>query len=98
MNVIDDYWNMAQFDCLIRAASNFSRSAQLLGDHKIILFPKHAGWIDDKNIVDVVGIALYNKQARNIITETYKPLQMTLEERKNMRRQLQELATFLKKK
>ncbi|QQR61769.1 hypothetical protein IPH25_04860 [bacterium] len=56
MRFIDDYYNMAQADCLIRAASNFSRAAQLLGNHALIMFPQKTCWFDDAVIVNKVGI------------------------------------------
>lgn len=54
--IIEDYYNMAQFDCLIRSSSRFSLAAQLLGNHKIIIYPKHARWIGNKLVVDKIGI------------------------------------------
>ncbi len=55
---IDDYYNMAQFDCLIRSSSHFGLAAQMLGNHKIIIHPQHAQWINDKIVIDKVGIIL----------------------------------------
>jgi len=57
-HVIEDYYNMAQFDCLIRSSSHFAFAAQLLGNHKIIIYPQHAQWIGDKIVVDKIGIIL----------------------------------------
>lgn len=42
--VTDDLFLMAQFDCLIRSCSNFAGVAQLLGNHKIIIFPRDYEW------------------------------------------------------
>ncbi|HTM06551.1 MAG TPA: hypothetical protein VL201_04885 [Patescibacteria group bacterium] len=53
---IDDYYNMSQTDCLIRASSNFSRAAQLIGDHKIVIYPKSTHWYGDAVIVEEVWI------------------------------------------
>lgn len=56
MRFIDDYYNMAQTDCLIRPSSNFSRAAQLIGNHKLIIYPKKAEWRKDAVIVNTVCI------------------------------------------
>lgn len=57
-NVLEDLFSMAQFDCLIRAESNLSWVAQILGNHKIIIFPVRAQWRRDRVIVDCVNIIL----------------------------------------
>lgn len=59
---LNDFWNMAQFDCLIRAASNFSRSSQLLGNHKIVLSIKKALWVDNTIITPTINIAIRNQK------------------------------------
>ena len=59
---LNDFWNMAQFDCLIRAASNFSRSSQLLGNHKIVLSIKKAFWVDNTIVTPTIGIAIRNQK------------------------------------
>lgn len=56
MSFIDDYYNMAQTNCLIRPSSNFSRAVQLLGNHEIIIYPKKAEWREDAVIVSTVCI------------------------------------------
>ncbi len=55
-HVLDDLLNMARFDCLIRPASSFSKIAQLLGNHQIIIYPKQAEWINRKLVVTKVGV------------------------------------------
>lgn len=56
VNVLDDLFNMTRFDCLIRPASSFSKIAQLLGDHKIIIYPKHAQWVGQTLVIDQISI------------------------------------------
>ncbi len=56
LNVLYDLFNMACFDCLIRPASSFSKIAQLLGDHRIIIYPAKAIWVDNQVIVKKVAI------------------------------------------
>lgn len=56
--VLDDFFAMTQFDCLIRPNSNFSKCAELLGDYKIVIYLKNASWIDNELVVDDVGIKM----------------------------------------
>lgn len=56
VHVVEDFYNMASFDCLIRSNSCFSMAAQLLGNHQLVIFPKHATWEDKKLIIDEVTI------------------------------------------
>jgi hypothetical protein len=56
-NFLQDIFAMAQFDCLIRSSSGFSYLSQILGNHKIIIYPIHLTWItQDLLIVNKVGI------------------------------------------
>ncbi|MCX5925243.1 MAG: hypothetical protein NT124_03010 [Candidatus Dependentiae bacterium] len=55
-NVLDDLFNMMRFDCLIRPASSYSKIAQLLGNHSIIIYPKRVHWIKNKLVADKIGI------------------------------------------
>lgn len=64
-NVIEDLFFMASFDCLIRGESNFSWAAEILGNHKIIIFPKSGKWIKDRVIIDSVDI-IFKDENRNI--------------------------------
>ncbi|RTL05884.1 hypothetical protein EKK58_06625 [Candidatus Dependentiae bacterium] len=56
MRFIDDYYNMAQTDCLIRPSSNFSRAAQFIGDHKVIIYPKQACWYKDAVVIKTICV------------------------------------------
>ena len=38
----EDLYNMSRFDCLIKADSGFAFIAQMMGNHKIVLFPETA--------------------------------------------------------
>lgn len=55
-NVIEDLFLLAQCDCIISASSSFASTAQLLGNHSVIIFPTHATTMPDKIIIDKVGI------------------------------------------
>jgi hypothetical protein len=57
INVIEDFYAMSQFDCLIGSSSHFSWAAQLLGNHKIVIKPNHTRWITSKRLlIDMVNI------------------------------------------
>ena len=56
VHVVEDFYNMACFDCLIRSSSSFALAAQLLGNHKVIMYPKHFKWVGKKLIIDEVII------------------------------------------
>ena len=58
LNVIEDFFAMTKFDCLIRPQSNFSRGVQLIGKHKIIMHPKKAAWANGKLIINMVNIIM----------------------------------------
>lgn len=53
-NVIEDLYHMSKFDILIRPYSSFSVIAQIIGDHKLVLSPKHGIWLNNILIIDEV--------------------------------------------
>lgn len=53
--ILEDFFAMTKFDCLIRPQSAFSICAQLIGNHKIVLFPEKAVWQGSKLIITDVG-------------------------------------------
>ncbi|MGB8367544.1 MAG: hypothetical protein WCD44_04255, partial [Candidatus Babeliales bacterium] len=55
-HVVEDLYNMARFDCLIRSGSSFAVAAQLLGNHKIVIYPKSLQWEGRKLIANEVTI------------------------------------------
>lgn len=58
--ILEDLYHMAECDCLIRSNSYFSQAAQLLGSHKIVLYPKHALVLKDRIVIDEVFILKKN--------------------------------------
>ena len=54
--VVQDYYHMAQFDCLIRSSSLYAKAVQLLGKHRMVIYPLHGQWIYDHVVIDKVGI------------------------------------------
>lgn len=62
-NILDDLFAMMEFDCLIRPGSSYSKFAQLLGKHKIIIYPAKTTWIEEKKLlVNEVGIVFKAKR------------------------------------
>ncbi len=55
-NVVEDFFAMTYFDCLIRPDSCYSKCAQLLGSHKMVLYPVKHSWHGDHLTIDEVGI------------------------------------------
>lgn len=51
--ILSDLFSMVKFDCLIRSNSNFSRVAQIIGDHKLVICAAQVHW-DKENEVVVV--------------------------------------------
>lgn len=58
--IIEDLFNMARFDILIRSQSYFARAAELIGNFKIVMYPLHSYWdqkrSEKKLIMDIVVI------------------------------------------
>lgn len=55
-NIVEDLHQMASCDCMIRSSSLLAQAAQLLGNHTIIIYPKHALKLSDRIIIDKIGI------------------------------------------
>ncbi|HSX10109.1 MAG TPA: hypothetical protein VLF94_00110 [Chlamydiales bacterium] len=62
-HVLDDFFAMAHFDCLIRSASNFTLVPSLIGDYKVIMTPKHGYWVvangSGEYYVDEIDMQVY---------------------------------------
>ena len=56
--VIEDFFSMMQFDCLIRSASNYSLIPAIISDYKVVMTPKHHIWLIDgfsvENYIDQI--------------------------------------------
>ena len=60
-NVIEDFFAMNQYDCLIRSASNFSYCADIIGDFFISIYPEHGFWKSGKLIMDDIRVKVNPK-------------------------------------
>lgn len=54
-NVLEDLFSMARYHCLIRSGTNYPQISQLIGNHRIVIYPKSCKWIGNTMIVDDVG-------------------------------------------
>jgi hypothetical protein len=58
-NVLEDFFSMMEFDCLIRPGSHYSRFVQRLGKNKIVIYPESVKEIESgKKIIDVINIKI----------------------------------------
>ena len=64
--LLDDFYMLTQFDCIIRPDSNFSLVAARLGDYKIEIAPRRCKWMGDQLIVDQVDI-LFNPSPKELL-------------------------------
>jgi hypothetical protein len=55
-NVLEDFFRLAQCDCLIRGDSNFPVVASKIAHYKIMISPAHYRWENDKLVIDQVNI------------------------------------------
>lgn len=55
-NVLEDMFSMINYDCLIRSGSNYPQIAQLLGNHRIVFYPRSFTWVGNTMVIDDVGI------------------------------------------
>jgi len=60
-NVLEDFFAMNQYDCLIRSASNFSYCADIIGDFFISIYPEHGFWKSGKLIMDDIRVKVNPK-------------------------------------
>ncbi len=51
-NILQDLFDMTQFECLIRSGSNFPQVAQLIGNFKVVIYPRNAEWCNYLNVYD----------------------------------------------
>jgi hypothetical protein len=54
-NVLEDMFAIAQYQCLIRSGSNYPQVSQLIGNHKVVIYPKSAIWIGNTLVINEVG-------------------------------------------
>jgi hypothetical protein len=56
-NVLEDFFSMMNFDCLIRPGSHYSRFVQRLGNNKVVIFPQSIKEIaPGKRVINTIKI------------------------------------------
>lgn len=55
INVLEDFFALMSFDCLIRAESHFSIIASKLGNYKVVISPYHAITEGENTIIDKIA-------------------------------------------
>ena len=56
-NVLEDFFSMMEFDCLIRPGSHYSRFVQRLGKNKVVIYPESiAKNSNGKSVINVITV------------------------------------------
>ena len=55
-NVLEDFFSMMDFDCLIRPGSQFTRFVQRLGNNTLVIYPETFKEINGKKIINTIKI------------------------------------------
>ena len=69
-NVMEDICAMSQFDYFIRSGSHFPWIAQMIGNHKAIIYPKTMRWKGQFLQVTSIDIIFPNKKEHTLVTKT----------------------------
>ncbi|HEV2916852.1 MAG TPA: hypothetical protein VGW78_03835 [Candidatus Babeliales bacterium] len=72
-NVLEDFFSMMDFDCLIRPGSHYSRFVQRLGNNKLVIYPESFKTINGKKVINVINI-----KTRNYPGEHWKTKKVTI--------------------
>lgn len=85
--LMEDIWNMAQFDCLIKTQSSLSMISQLIGNTKIIIYPRDSKTRAEPALnqlmltITDVSIIFYNQHTKfskflpfNSVTDEHKKI------------------------
>jgi hypothetical protein len=65
--LIDDFFSMTKFDCLIRPCSTLSMMVERIGFCKLAIFPKRAAWHGDILVVEEVETLFLENNARSSV-------------------------------
>jgi hypothetical protein len=55
-NVLEDFFSMMDFDCLIRPGSQFTRFVQRLGNNTLVIYPETFKEINGKKVIDTIKL------------------------------------------
>ena len=62
INVLEDFFLIPQFDCLIIPLSNFSLIASKIADHAVVITPVHPTFVKKEVIIDEVKLTFNSKR------------------------------------
>jgi hypothetical protein len=62
LHMIEDFFAMTQFQCLIRPDSNYSIAASKIADYSIIISPAHVSFVAGKPVIDRVEVVRRGKR------------------------------------
>jgi len=65
INVMDDLFGMVACDCIIRSGSTLSMTAQIIGNHRVAIFPTNHHWENTKLVMDDIKIMIRNEEKTN---------------------------------
>ena len=68
-NVLEDFFAMTEFDCLIRPDSNYSTVAEILGDYMLVMHPAEICSKEGKSIVTKVDIHKRKPLKKNLLKQ-----------------------------
>jgi hypothetical protein len=60
-NVLEDFFAMAQFDCLIRGESNYSITCAKIADFQLEIYPQHFFWHNQYPVYDQIKVEVRNE-------------------------------------
>ncbi len=55
-NVLEDFFSMMDFHCLIRPGSHFTRFVQRLGNNKVVIYPNSVKEVEGKKVINSIKI------------------------------------------
>lgn len=70
--VLEDFFALTQFDCLIRPESNYSIAAEKITEYKVVISPVRHHFINKQAIIDHVQIQYRDKKLKRKIEEVFK--------------------------
>lgn len=68
-NVLEDFFAMTTFDCLIRPESLYSMYAERLGNHKVVIYPVRTGSAGRRRKIVVQEIAIKQQTRQGYVTK-----------------------------
>ncbi len=68
-HVLEDFFAMTKFDCLIRPESLYSIYAERFGNHEVVIYPVRVDFVGRKRVLTVREIAIKKRMPKGYITK-----------------------------